>query len=48
LLRESATLDLHQAQRREAEAQSQCIDSEDFREGVRAFFAKRTPEFTGR
>jgi 2-(1,2-epoxy-1,2-dihydrophenyl)acetyl-CoA isomerase len=48
LLRESATLDLRQAQRREAEAQSQCIDSEDFREGVRAFFAKRTPEFTGR
>jgi 2-(1,2-epoxy-1,2-dihydrophenyl)acetyl-CoA isomerase len=48
LLREGASLDLRQAQRREAEAQSQCIDSEDFREGVRAFFAKRTPEFTGR
>jgi 2-(1,2-epoxy-1,2-dihydrophenyl)acetyl-CoA isomerase len=48
LLHECATLDLRQAQRREAEAQSQCIDSEDFREGVRAFFAKRPPEFTGR
>jgi 2-(1,2-epoxy-1,2-dihydrophenyl)acetyl-CoA isomerase len=48
LLHECATLDLRQAQRREADAQSQCIDSEDFREGVGAFFAKRAPQFTGR
>lgn len=47
LLRESPALDLPGAQRREADAQSQCIDSADFREGVNAFFAKRPPQFTG-
>jgi len=47
LLRECAALDLRGAQRREADAQSQCIDSADFREGVQAFFDKRPPQFTG-
>jgi 2-(1,2-epoxy-1,2-dihydrophenyl)acetyl-CoA isomerase len=48
LLRECPALDLPQAQRREADAQAECIDSGDFREGVSAFFAKRPPQFTGR
>lgn len=48
LLRECPALDLPQAQRREADAQSECIESDDFREGVSAFFAKRPPQFTGR
>lgn len=48
VLRECPALDLPGAQRREADAQSECIDSADFREGVAAFFAKRAPQFTGR
>jgi enoyl-CoA hydratase/carnithine racemase len=48
LLRECPGSSLPEAQQREAAAQSGCIDSEDFREGVSAFFAKRPPEFTGR
>ncbi|MDE2221166.1 MAG: enoyl-CoA hydratase/isomerase family protein [Gammaproteobacteria bacterium] len=32
----------------EIEAQAQCIDSADFREGVAAFLARREPRFTGR
>lgn len=48
LLRECPALNLSQAQEREADAQSECIDSGDFREGVSAFFAKRRPQFTGR
>lgn len=48
LLRASPALDLREAQRHEADAQSECIDSEDCREGVGAFFAKRPPQFTGR
>lgn len=48
LLRECPALDLPRAQQREADAQSECIDSGDFREGVSAFLAKRSPQFTGR
>lgn len=48
LLRECPALDLPRVQSLEADAQSLCIDSEDFREGVSAFFAKRPPQFTGR
>lgn len=48
LLRVSPALNLRGAQRSEAEAQSECIDSADCREGVSAFFAKRPPQFTGR
>ena len=48
LLRQCPALDLPGAQRYEADAQSECIDSKDFREGVDAFFAKRPPQFTGR
>lgn len=47
LLRECPALSLARAQEREADAQAECIDSGDFREGVSAFFAKRPPQFTG-
>jgi enoyl-CoA hydratase/carnithine racemase len=33
---------------REAEAQTTCVQSEDHREAVAAFFEKRSPRFTGR
>jgi 2-(1,2-epoxy-1,2-dihydrophenyl)acetyl-CoA isomerase len=48
LLRECPALSLTQAQEHEADAQAECIDSADFREGVSAFLAKRTPRFVGR
>lgn len=33
---------------RESEAQEECFDSDDFKEGLDAFVARRTPEFDGR
>jgi len=34
--------------RYETEAQLRCFESDDAREGVRAFLDKREPKFTGR
>lgn len=48
LLRRAPSLDLAGAIHAEAAIQKGCIDSEDFREGVKAFFEKRTPKFSGR
>ncbi len=48
LLRRAHTLDLAGAISAEGEIQKECIDSQDFREGVKAFFEKRTPQFAGR
>lgn len=47
LLRRAPSLDLAGAIRAEAEIQSGCIDSQDFREGVKAFFDKRAAKFSG-
>ena len=48
LLRRAHALDLAGAIREEGEIQKACIDSQDFREGIKAFFDKRPPQFTGR
>jgi 1,4-dihydroxy-2-naphthoyl-CoA synthase len=32
----------------ETEGQAFCMSTEDHQEGLRAFFEKRTPKFTGR
>lgn len=48
LLREAATLDLDEALRREAKAQSRMGQTEDHLEGVTAFAEKRQPKFRGR
>ncbi len=48
LLREAGGGDFARSYRSEIAAQSQCIDSQDFREGVSAFLEKREPRFTGR
>lgn len=47
LLRRAPSIDLPGAIREEAAIQKGCIDSQDFREGVKAFFDKRPPKFTG-
>jgi enoyl-CoA hydratase/carnithine racemase len=44
----SQTAELEEMLRFETEAQLRCFESEDGREGVRAFLEKREPKFTGR
>lgn len=48
LLRQAGGVDFAHSLRSEVEAQSHCIDSEDFREGVAAFLAKRAARFQGK
>lgn len=43
----SSAADLDEMLRYETEAQLRCFESEDGHEGVRAFFEKRDPRFTG-
>ncbi len=43
----SQSAELEEMLRYETEAQMRCFESEDGREGIRAFLEKRTPKFTG-
>ncbi len=47
MLRQAAGFDFAESRATEAAAQAQCVDSQDFREGVAAFLAKRPPRFRG-
>ncbi len=48
LVRLGSEDELEAAIARESETQEECFESEDFREGLRAFLDKRAPEFKGR
>ncbi len=48
LLRQAGGVDFGNSLQSEVAAQSLCIDSQDFREGVAAFLEKREPHFSGR
>lgn len=47
-MRQAAKIDLGAAISYEADIQNDCIQSSDFKEGVTAFFEKRTPHFSGK
>jgi enoyl-CoA hydratase/carnithine racemase len=47
LLEREANMDLESALTLEAAAQAGCMETADFREGYRAFVAKRAPVFNG-
>ncbi|BDM64318.1 enoyl-CoA hydratase [Shewanella sp. NFH-SH190041] len=48
LLQQAQRAGLHDTIRQEAQYQQFCFNSEDFQEGVSAFFAKRQPVFSGK
>ncbi len=48
LLRSAPGMGYDETARVEARMQASCVDSEDSREGVAAFFEKRAPHFTGK
>lgn len=47
-IRTASTTDMPTAYDREVELQMRCVDSEDAKEGIRAFVGRREPEFKGR